>query len=75
MPSIEMGEWAQDTAVNGMIATLQVQQWLEQQGVLNKDDPDKDQENMRVLADVVNEKPVYRILADDEEIDLVTLKD
>ena len=57
--------------VNVMIAILQVQQWLEQEGILDAD-PEKDDENMRILMDVVDEKPIARILPDGEEVSLTT---
>ena len=69
LPTLGMSKWAKNSAVNGMVATLQIQQWLEQQGVLSKD-PAEDQDNTRMLVDVVNEEPVFRILSDDEVIDL-----
>ena len=71
MPSLGMSDSAMDTAVNGMVATLQIQQWLEQQGILDRD-PANDPKNVRILVDVVDEEPVARILADNEEIALTT---
>ena len=69
MPELGMSDAAQDMAVNGMLATLQVQQWLEQQGILNKD-PAMDKDNMRILVDVIDKKPAVRILSADEEVTL-----
>lgn len=72
--SLGMSDWAEDNAVNGMVATLQVQRWLEQQGILDKD-PSKDKNNIRILADVVDGKPVARILPEDEEVSVVAYEE
>ena len=74
MTSLGMSDWAEDSAVNGMVATLQVQQWLEQQGILDTN-PGNDPENVRILVDVVDEEPVARILEADEDVALKTYEE
>ena len=70
LPTLGMSLGAQEMAANITIEILQVQQWLEKEGILDKD-PEKDSESLRVLIDVIDEKPVARILMD-EEVTLTT---
>lgn len=67
MPTLGMSSGARDMAVNIMIAILQVQQWLEKEGILDKN-PEKDSDSLRILMDVIDEKPVVKILTDEEVI-------
>ena len=58
-----------DLAVDLMLATLQIQQWLEEQKILDTN-PVNDEENMRILIEVVENQAVARILESNEVVEL-----
>lgn len=69
VPTIGMIPGVRDVATNGMVMILQIQQWLEQQGIWNRE-PEYDEENKRILVEIIDEKPVMRFLAAEEEMQL-----